>query len=183
MLSRIIGWLAVMGICTMLLAGCEAQAPQIAKPAPAGRVANLALGFEPGDTTSYKLVMETDKGYRYEQSSKSKTDEEHTGTTLEMTFTQQIKNVDEQGSAVAKITIKSLKYFSPVKNDVRGDFDSSNERDEGPNGATVHHLVLRSALGKSEVDGDRSRLLRPTGAGAPGINVGASGSRLTEESV
>ncbi|MBA7485780.1 hypothetical protein ES707_21331 [subsurface metagenome] len=53
----------------------------------------------------------------------------HTGNRIEMTFTQRIQSVDDEGNAVAEITIKGLKYLAKVKDNIILDFDSSREKD------------------------------------------------------
>ncbi|MDH4241536.1 MAG: DUF6263 family protein, partial [Phycisphaerae bacterium] len=53
-----------------------------------------------------------------------------TSSRIEMTFTQQIQSTDEKGNAVAKITIKSLKHLSIIRDNPAMDFDSSREKDQ-----------------------------------------------------
>jgi hypothetical protein len=46
-----------------------------------------------------------------------------------MTFAQEIQSVDDKGNAIAKITIKELKYSSIVKDSSVFEFDSSKPKD------------------------------------------------------
>ncbi len=118
MLSKMNAYLSVMGLClSFVVAGCESAA-------------QLGLGFEAGDKTRYKLVSETNRGYRLEQISQDEVVDERNINRLEMTFTRQIDSVDEQGSAIVTITIDELKYFAQIKNDVKMDLDSSREADK-----------------------------------------------------
>ena len=118
MLSKMNAYLSVMGLClSFVVAGCESAA-------------RLGLGFEAGDKTRYKLVSETNRGYRLEQSSEDEVVDECNINRLEMAFTQQIDSVDEQGSAIVTITIDELKYLAQVKNDIKMDLDSSREADK-----------------------------------------------------
>jgi hypothetical protein len=110
-------------ICLLLLvAGC-AQTPA------------LALRFMPEDSTTYRVTTETEKSLELEGDTSSDTSVEggHANHRAEMTFTQQIQEVDDKGNAVALITIKELKYFSKVKDKIDAEFDSSREKDSrGP---------------------------------------------------
>ena len=93
----------------------------------------LALKFEPNDVSTYKVVMEAQKSVLWEGPAPTKPSAFKGGLTSnrsEMTFTQQIKSVDEAGNAIALITIKELKYLAKVRDSVSLDFDSSREKDK-----------------------------------------------------
>ena len=98
-----------------------------------GRPAELALKFVPADSTTYKVALEAGKSVKWEGQTPSPKGFKggHTSNKMEMTFSQQIESVEDQGNAVAKITIKELKYVTTVKNNVVLDFDSSRENDHG----------------------------------------------------
>ena len=87
----------------------------------------LALKFNKGDTSIYKVIMETERTADF--AGEITKDEQFTsgksGTRAEMIFSQQIENVDANGNATAKITIKSLKYIAITKDVQLLDFDSS----------------------------------------------------------
>ncbi len=89
----------------------------------------LALKFDPGDSTTYKVGLETGKRVEWEgQAPRPKGFQGgHTSNEMEMTFSQQIENIGDQGNAVAKITIESLKYITTIKDKTVLDFDSSKE--------------------------------------------------------
>ena len=93
----------------------------------------LALKFEPNDVSTYKVVREAQKSVLWEGPAPTKPSAFKGGLTSnrsEITFTQQIKTVDEQGNAIAQITIKKLRYLAKVRDNVSMDFDSSREKDK-----------------------------------------------------
>ncbi len=92
----------------------------------------LTLKFTPQDSTAYKVITEARRDIKGEGalSDDSIFKGGATGNRAEMTFTQQIQSVNEKGNAVAKITIKKLKYLAEVKDKVTMDFDSSREKDQ-----------------------------------------------------
>lgn len=154
MLSKMNAYLSVMGLClSFVVAGCEVGVEEIGMPAvekpPAEQEVVLALKFEPGEKAKYKLVSETNRGYRLEQSSQDEVVDERNINRLEMTFTRQIDSVDEQGIAVVTITIDELKYFAQIKNDVKMDLDSSREADK----AKLAKLIGQSYKIKLSRDG------------------------------
>jgi hypothetical protein len=136
MSARMLTGIAVLGIFLLIsAAGCE---PAVEKPAlrpkpvarpaakPAGKEV-LALKFTEGDMDRYKSTSETSKDYSYEQPSKQESKKEHSGVLSEVIFTQRVKHVGQDGSAIAEIQIDGLKYYSVVSKDVKFDFDSSRE--------------------------------------------------------
>jgi hypothetical protein len=92
----------------------------------------LELKYTPQDSTTYNYTAEAQRGIKWE-GPLSKETAFQGGTTssrVEMTFTQQIQSTDEKGNAVAKITIKSLKHLSIIRDNPAMDFDSSREKDQ-----------------------------------------------------
>ncbi|KPK34833.1 MAG: hypothetical protein AMJ65_17895 [Phycisphaerae bacterium SG8_4] len=92
---------------------------------------NLELKFVEADSTTYRVALENDKSVQWEGGASKPPGFEggHTGNKMEITFTQQIQSVDDQGNATARITIKALKYMVTIKNNVTMDFDSSRQED------------------------------------------------------
>ncbi|MCK4293664.1 MAG: hypothetical protein KAY65_10740 [Planctomycetes bacterium] len=91
------------------------------------------MKFTPDDTTTYKVTTEAQKSVSWEGPLPSKPSAFKGGRTsnrIEMTFAQQIKSVNDQGAAVAEITIKQLKYIAKVRDNTVLDFDSSREKDQ-----------------------------------------------------
>ena len=134
---RIFGLAASFVLCVLLLtAGCTKPAGKPAQtkvePQEQKIPVKLALKFTPADSTTYKVTTDTDNSVIWESADPDKPKDfrgGHTGRKIETTFTQQIQSTDDKGNAVAKITIKQLKYLAKVKNDVTMDFDSSRQQD------------------------------------------------------
>ncbi len=95
----------------------------------AGEVATFAFKLTPGDSTNYKLIIEDEDSVAFEGSiaESPRIKSGYNRTKAEITFNQQIQSVDNNGNAVAKITVRDLKY-SLVRdgNTVMG-FDSAGE--------------------------------------------------------
>jgi len=109
---------AVVVLSLLLAAGCGPGA---------GEAATFAFKFAPGDSTSYKLIMESEDRVAFEGAIA-----EGPGfkggcnrTEVEMTFSQQIQSVGDNGNAVAKITVRNLKYLSKRDEKSVLDFDST----------------------------------------------------------
>jgi hypothetical protein len=139
---KISKWLASAVVCSLLLAaGCAPVGEEVAKPrveakkqipkAKTGEVATVALKFSPQDSTTYRVITETERGIKWEGSLPEepafKGGRNH--DRLEMTFAQEIQSVDDKGNAIAKITVKELKYSSIVKDSSVFEFDSSKPKD------------------------------------------------------
>lgn len=144
----------VLASASLFVAGCAGPAEKgkiTQKPSPEKQItpvemlkpAEFVLKFKQGDATTYKVIMERGKSVEFggeltkDQNFKSG----HTGSKVEMSFTQQIESVESSGNAKAKITIKDLKYLAKVKNQVVVDFDSSREKDRGN---TLNKLIGKS---------------------------------------
>ena len=148
---KIFFWLAGAVICSMLLsAGCAKPVAEIAKPKvepelkappvkpikedaakPQPQTFTLALKFAPQESTTYKITTEAEKGVKFEGTVPQEAAFKggRTSSRTELTFDQQIQKVDEKGNAVAKITIKKLKYLAKVKDNIDLDFDSERPAD------------------------------------------------------
>jgi hypothetical protein len=92
----------------------------------------LLLKFKEGDMATYRATAEVEKSLDFsgEISKDPEFRSGKAGDRAEMEFAEQIENVDQQGNATAKITIKQLKYISKERNIVHLDFDSSREKDK-----------------------------------------------------
>jgi hypothetical protein len=139
---KISSWLACAVVCSLLLAaGCAPAGKEVAKPevklkeqipeAAAEEVATVALKFSPGDSTTYRVITEAERRIKWEGSLPEepafKGGRNH--DRIEMTFAQEIQSVDDKGNAIAKITVKELKYSSTVKDNPAFEFDSSKPKD------------------------------------------------------
>jgi hypothetical protein len=150
---KISKWLASAVVCSLLLAaGCAPLGEEVAKPkvelekqiparqgegpavvpkAAAEEVATVALKFSPGDSTTYRVITEAERRIKWEGSLPEepafKGGRNH--DRIEMTFAQEIQSIDDKGNAIAKITVKELKYSSIVKDNPTFEFDSSKPKD------------------------------------------------------
>lgn len=123
--KKFFSWPAGTVVCLLLLAaGCTAPVAQ--------ETAILELRYAEHDSTTYKLITEAERSVKFEGHVPDEVDFKggRTSIRVEMTFTQQIQSTDAEGNAVARITLKGLKYLSIVKDRTRLDFDSSRERDK-----------------------------------------------------
>jgi hypothetical protein len=130
MSRKVLTWAVTGAVCLSILfvAGCG---PQV----------NLALKFNIGDRTSYTIAEEDTKDFKFEQPSLNKVRFEPRSVTSQIRFLQKIESVGKDKAAVAKITIKALKYFAKDKGEVKLNFDSSREGDK--------NKPLAKLLGKS----------------------------------
>ncbi len=165
---KIYGIAASAVICVMLLtAGCA-------------QTARLALKFTPKDSTTYNVTIERERGIIWGGPSSSKPKGftgGHTGNRIEMTFTRRIQSVDNESNAVAKITIKGLRYLAKAKDSIVLDFDSSREKDQNsplakligqsytieitPSGEVSKVIDVSNARAEVEGNARAARLLLP----------------------
>jgi len=124
-------------VCALLLAaGCAPVEKKTTKTGIERKVATptvrLALKFTPQESTTYRVLTERERAIDLQGPlTKDNTLKGgRTGSKTEITFTQQIQSVDEKGNAVAKITIKELKYSAKVKDKAIADFDSTREKNQ-----------------------------------------------------
>ena len=136
-LIRICRLVSCATICGLLIvAGCagpskEAEPVEI-EPVQQEAPIDLVLKFTPQEITTYRLARENDRSVEWEGPAESRPKGftgGHSGNRMEMTFTQKIQSVEDNGNAIAQITIKALKYLTRVKSNVTLDFDSSKEED------------------------------------------------------
>ena len=138
--DKIFGWLASAAACSLLLAaGCAPPGEKIAKPEPGLQITKaatpetvtLALKFTPRDSTIYKVTTQKEKSVKLEGSQPIPDFKGgHNLNRVEIIFTRQIQSTDDQGNAIAKITIEGLKCLTKIKDNLILDFDSSREEDQ-----------------------------------------------------
>ena len=135
--DKIFHCLAVVAACSLLLAaGCASADKETVetRPGPEEQLpaVRLALEFTPQDSTTYRVITERERSVELEGalSDDAILEGGHTGSRVEITFTQQIQSVDDEGNAVAKITIKEVKYSAKVKDETKVAFDSSRKEDQ-----------------------------------------------------
>lgn len=171
--AKIYGFAASAVICALLLtAGCA-------------QTATLALKFTPDDVTTYKVTTERERGVMWEGPLINKPRSfvgGHTGNRIEMTFTQRIQSVDDEGNAVAKITIKRLKYLAKVKDNIILDFDSSREKDRNN---PLGKLIGQSYTIEITASGEVSKVIDVSGArtAVGGVSANQRAARLLSTEV
>ncbi len=162
--SKILVFAANIVLCILILtAGCaelsEEPAQTRVESEEHEQTVKLALKFAPADSTTYKVTTHTDNSIIWEGASQDKPKGftgGHTGRDIEITFTQQIQSTDDKGNAVAKITIKKLKYLVTVKNDITMNFDSSRQEDrQNP----LSKLIGQSYIIEMTASGEVSKLI------------------------
>lgn len=95
-----------------------------------GEPTDMALNFQQGNTTTYKVYEETAKTYKFEQPSINKVTDKDTVVKSEIIFDQEILSVDEQGNARVQVTIKDLMYYSQNPKGIAMDYDSRRDNNE-----------------------------------------------------
>jgi hypothetical protein len=136
--GRACGFAALAVICVMLMAfGCADNTQETiqtkVKPQEQKPAVQTALKFAPNGRITYKVTTDRERGVLWEGPLKNKPKSfvgGHSGNKIELTFTRQTQSVDNEGSAVAIITIKDLKYLAKIKDKIALDFDSSRETDQ-----------------------------------------------------
>jgi len=119
-------------ISTDVAPPAEETAKLEGKPKEQLPIVELALKFVPQDSTTYRVITETERSVMWEGPLPEKPGAFKGGRTanrIEMTFTQQIQSIDDKSDAVAEITVKGLKYLAQVRDNTVLDFDSSREKD------------------------------------------------------
>jgi hypothetical protein len=109
----------------------QGEGPAVVPKAAAEKAATLALKFSPEDLTTYRVITEAERSIKWEGSLPEEAAFRggRNFDRIEMTFAQQIQSIDEKGNAIAKITVKELKYSSIVKDKPAFEFDSSKPKD------------------------------------------------------
>jgi hypothetical protein len=132
-------WMTVVAL-VVVIGGCahtqkEAATPVKAKEAAmaANGSAELALKYAVGQTGNYKVISESWRTAKFEGpelSKEPKLKSGRTGGAMEMVCSQEVTNVNPDGSAVAKVTVKAFKYKSESSSEVTNDFDSAKDADK-----------------------------------------------------
>jgi hypothetical protein len=114
-------WMTVAALA-ILVSGCAT-----------GQKAELALKYTVGQSGNYKVASESWRTAKFEGpelSKEPKLKNGRTGGAMEMVCSQDVTGVNPDGSAAAKITIKSLKYESETSSEVTNSFDSAKDADK-----------------------------------------------------
>ena len=92
----------------------------------------IAFKFAPQDVTRYKVTVDEERTLKFEGelSKKEGFQDKRNQDVFEMTFTEQIQNINRKGNWVAKITIEKIKYFQVHKNEITIDFEGTRRKDQ-----------------------------------------------------
>lgn len=149
MARKVAAYVALIGV-VLCLSGCQSgDEPAVARmETPAASVTaetpvvaevgtepgvTLALRFVPGQKATYRVVSETERSLKWEGNTARKPPSFHDGRTgyrIDMTFEQQVQEVDAEGNGVVAVTIKALRYLGRAHEKVVLDFDSSRPEDQ-----------------------------------------------------
>lgn len=105
-----------------------------AEPNDAGQRVDLVLAFTPGQTATYKAVIDAQKSVGWIGPESAKPvgySDGYSGNHIEMTFEQRVEQVQENGNAMLAITIKGLKSRNVVQSRPVFEFDSDKPGDQG----------------------------------------------------
>jgi predicted transposase YbfD/YdcC len=163
----------IAAICAILIAalGCNKVASQPQKS---------ALKFSPTDQITYKVTTDRENGVVWQGPPENKPKKfigGHSGNKIEMTFTQQIENVNAQGGAIVKITIKQIKYLSKIRDKIVLDFDSSLEQDKDN---PLSKLIGQSYTIELNASGEVSKIIDVNDARAAVAGNSISNARATQ---
>jgi len=106
-------------ILMLLISGCG-----ILKPKPAV----FELKFSPEQSDTYRLTTKSEMSldYRGPSLESPKFKDSRNYNDVQVVFTQQVQDVDQEGFATVKITIEKIRYLSLIKDNLVTDFNSSD---------------------------------------------------------
>ncbi len=141
-----LNYLAAAGILSLFLfiSGCAENTIEVENLVKSNPDTKLALTKVAGQSGSFRLKTVSQRKVSIEGPAKENAlnfGGGQTSSKIEMVFDYLIQSVNAQGNAIEQITIKELKYYSEVRDEVTLDFDSS--KDENPNDA-LSALIGRS---------------------------------------
>jgi hypothetical protein len=176
---------AIAVICVMLMAfGCADQAEDSIQTEVKSReqepTVQPALKLAQAEQITYKVTTDRERGVIWEGPLKSKPKSfvgGHSGNKVEMTFTRQVKSTDPNGSTIAKIIIKELKYLAKVRDKITLDFDSSREKDQDN---PLSKLIGQSYTIELTASGEVSKVIDVNDARAAVAGSGISNARATQ---
>ncbi|MBN2589495.1 MAG: hypothetical protein JXA96_06515 [Sedimentisphaerales bacterium] len=160
-------YLAAAGILSLFLffSGCAKKAVKIETLTKSNPNLKLALTKVPGQSESFRLKTLVQRKVSIEGPERENAmsfDGGQSSNKIEMVFDSLVQSVNDQGNAIEQITIKELKYFSEVRDEVTLDFDSS--KDKNPNDALFalignSYTIEVTPQGQVAVIGDTSSII------------------------
>jgi len=94
-----------------------------------GPQAKISLNLQKGDVTTYKAGYETTQSVVLDMAQQTPNKDKHTSKKVEVTFTQEIQGINEDSTALARITIMDVLILTKDTDVVSFSFDSSKEAD------------------------------------------------------
>lgn len=96
-----------------------------------GDGAQLSKKFKPNAVVTYRLVSTSTQTVEWEGQTPEKEEFQPTEnvTKVDITFTEEIQSVDEEGNGLVKVTVNALKYSEVIKNKKTVEFDSATNAD------------------------------------------------------
>lgn len=160
-------FLAAAGILSLFLflSGCAENTVKTEQLTKSNPEMKLALTKVPGQSGSFRLKTLTQRKVSIEGPAKENAmafEGGQSSNKVEMVFGFMVQSVNAQGNAIEQITIKELKYYSEVRDEVTIDFDSS--KDKNPNDALSaligHSYTIEvSPQGQVAAIGDTSSIM------------------------
>lgn len=154
---------------------------QAAPPEPneAGPPVRLALQFPAGQIATYRVTTDAQRSIEWVGPASGKPadfSDGRTGSYAEITFEQQVRQVRDDGNAVLRITIKTLKFRGEVQNKTTIDFDSGRPEDQShPLAALIGKDYQMEVSPKGQVVAvtEAEAVRQAVQAGSPAYNVAA----------
>ena len=95
-----------------------------------GPDAKIGLALNSGDVSTYRSGYETKQSVELDMAQETPNKDKHNTKKVEVTFTQEIQSVNDDSSAVAKITLMDISILTKDSDVVSFSFDSSKQEDQ-----------------------------------------------------
>ncbi len=157
-----------------------------AEPNEVGQPVNLTLAFSPGQTATYKAVIDAQKSVGWigpESSRPAGYSDGYSGNHLDMTFEQRVERVLDNGNAILAVTIKSLKSRNVIQSRPVFEFDSGKPEDQdNPLAALIDKSYRLEMSPKGQVMAllDMDPVRKAVKPGSPAYGVAA---KLTSDEI
>ncbi|MBW8016771.1 MAG: hypothetical protein FVQ82_11335 [Planctomycetes bacterium] len=95
----------------------------------AGCGTELAIKFNPDDISTYKVGYQTKQSVILDMAADTKTGDQYTSKNVDVTFTQEIQSINDDLTALAKITIMDIMFNTKDNKGASFSFDSRKDED------------------------------------------------------
>lgn len=161
-------------ISTLFLSGCGTGVRK--------QAFEVSREFTPQTTDTYEVGITVTKDFKFEQPALNKLRQEETTTQVRMIFDRTIEKIDEEGWAVATITIRDLACKLIKQNEVQIDYDSTRQADQDN---PLQKLIGQSYTVRLSPDG-KAEVVDASGvktAGLSGLEGRLAKRLFTEEEI